>query len=426
MSTKTKGGAGLHGRKTRVIKEKYKGQIRETIVGFFRHDGKELPLEKGKSPKKKTLCEPDYLREFKKGKARTEELERLWDQMLAELLKEVEEKKVDSFEYTVGDLIDLFLETKLSGKKDVADPTRRLKYWKGRIGKRPVLYVDKQGRSLWSTEILKEKTKIKKLKCQRGIRKGLPILDRTVNGYFEDLRRLFSFAIELGKIDANPVRRGLVFETVDKSRNERKRELGEHEGEKEALIEACRPKSENNPNGTESPDLWDAFRFASWIGCRAGEMYKLKWTDVNLKDGILKFKDRKNESDQEINLSENLDCLQMLRERKLKSSGERKKRKGATYIMEKTNLVFPSSVAKAWNSARKKAGIGPDSGDDSRFTWHDLRHTFATMLRRQGVSIEDIAHSTGHADRQSTLRYAHVNDEIGKKNIGIAKKAFNF
>ena len=418
MSTKTKGGAGLHGRKTRVIKEKYKGKIRETIVGFFRHDGKELPLEKGKSPKKKTLCEPDYLREFKKGKARTDELERLWDQMLAELLKEVEEKKVDSFEYTVGDLIDLFLETKLSGKKDVADPTRRLKYWKSQIGKLPVNYTDKQNRSLWPGEILKVKKKIKSMKATRGPRIGLPILDRTVNGYFEDLRRLFSFAIELGQIETNPVRRGLVFETVDKSRNERKRELGEHEGEKEALIEACRT--------SESPDLWDAFRFASWIGCRAGEMYKLKWTDVNLKDGILKFKDRKNESDQEINLSENLDCLQMLRERKLKSSGERKKRKGATYIMEKTNLVFPSSVAKAWNSARKKAGIGPDSGDDSRFTWHDLRHTFATMLRRQGVSIEDIAHSTGHADRQSTLRYAHVNDEIGKKNIGIAKKAFNF
>ena len=43
-----------------------------------------------------------------------------------------------------------------------------------------------------------------------------------------------------------------------------------------------------------------------------------------------------------INLSENLDCLQMLRERKLKSSGMRKKRKGATFIMEKTNLVFHS------------------------------------------------------------------------------------
>ena len=418
MSTKTKGGAGLHGRKTRVIKEKYKGKIRETIVGFFRHDGKELPLEKGKSPKKKTLCEPDYLREFKKGKARTEELERLWDQMLAELLKEVEEKKVDSFEYTVGDLIDLFLETKLSGKKDVADPTRRLKYWISQIGKLPVNYTDKQNRSLWPGEILKVKKKIKSMKATRGTRIGLPILDRTVNGYFEDLRRLFSFAIELGQIETNPVRRGLVFETVDKSRNERKRELGEHEGEKEALIEACRT--------SESPDLWDEFRFASWIGCRAGEMRKLKWTDVNLKDGIIKFKDRKNERDQEVSLETNPDCLQMLRERKLKSNGERKKRKGATFIMEKTDLVFPSSVVKAWNSARKKAGIGPDSGEESRFTWHDLRHTFATMLRRAGVSIEDIAHSTGHAGTQSTLRYAHVNDEIGKKNIGIAKKAFNF
>ena len=232
--------------------------------------------------------------------------------------------------------------------------------------------------------ILKKKAKIQKLKCQRGRRRGLPILDRTVNGYFEDLRRLFSFAIELGKIDYNPVRRGISFETVDKSRNERKRELGEHEGEKEALIEACRL--------SESPDLWDAFRFATWIGCRSGEMYKLKWHDVNLKLGIIKFKDRKNESDQEINLSENPECLSMLRERKLKSTGEQRKKVGAVYVMEKTDLVFPAKVTTAWNSARKKCGIGSDAGDDARFTWHDLRHTFATMLRREGVSIEDIQH----------------------------------
>lgn len=418
MTTKQKGGAGIQGNQTRVVKEKYKGKIRETIVGFFQHDGKELPLEKGKRPMKRTLCSPEYLRAFPKGKARTNELQRLWDEMLAELLKDVEEKRPETFEYTVADLIDLFLETKLSGKKDVADPTRRLKYWKSQIGKLPVNYTDKQNRSLWPGEILKVKKKIKSMKATRGTRIGLPILDRTVNGYFEDLRRLFSFAIELGQIETNPVRRGLVFETVDKSRNERKRELGEHEGEKEALIDACRT--------SESPDLWDAFRFASWIGCRAGEMYKLKWTDVNLKDGIIKFKDRKNERDQEVSLETNPDCLQMLRERKLKSTGERKKRKGATFVMEKTDLVFPSSVVKAWNSARKKAGIGPDSGEESRFTWHDLRHTFATMLRRAGVSIEDIAHSTGHAGTQSTLRYAHVNDEIGKKNIGIASKAFNF
>ena len=117
MTTKQKGGAGIQGNQTRVVKEKYKGKIRETIVGFFQHDGKELPLEKGKRPMKRTLCSPEYLRAFPKGKARSNELQRLWDEMLAELLKDVEEKRPETFEYTIADLIDLFLETKLSGKK---------------------------------------------------------------------------------------------------------------------------------------------------------------------------------------------------------------------------------------------------------------------------------------------------------------------
>ena len=297
---------------------------------------------------KRTLCSPEYLRAFPKGKARSNELQRLWDEMLAELLKDVEEKRPETFEYTVADLIDLFLETKLSGKKDVADPTRRLKYWKSQIGKLPVNYTDKQNRSLWPGEILKVKKKIKSMKATRGTRIGLPILDRTVNGYFEDLRRLFSFAIELGQIETNPVRRGLVFETVDKSRNERKRELGEHEGEKEALIEACRT--------SESPDLWDAFRFASWIGCRAGEMYKLKWTDVNLKDGIIKFKDRKNERDQEVSLETNPDCLQMLRERKLKSTGERKKEKARRSSWKRRIWSFRRASSRLGIRLAKKPG----------------------------------------------------------------------
>ena len=113
MSTKTKGGAGIQGNQTRVVIEKYKGKIRETIVGFFKFDGKELPIDKGKRPTKRTLCSPEYLRGFPKGKARSTELQRLWDEMLADLLIKINETKDESFDYSVGDLIDLFLETKL-------------------------------------------------------------------------------------------------------------------------------------------------------------------------------------------------------------------------------------------------------------------------------------------------------------------------
>ena len=41
MTTKQKGGAGIQGNQTRVVKEKYKGKIRETIVGFFQQDAAE-------------------------------------------------------------------------------------------------------------------------------------------------------------------------------------------------------------------------------------------------------------------------------------------------------------------------------------------------------------------------------------------------
>lgn len=42
-------------------------------------------------------------------------------------------------------------------------------------------------------------------------------------------------------------------------------------------------------------------------------------------------------------------------------------------------------------------------------TPHDLRHTFASHLRMAGVPIEDIADLLGHADIQTTRRYAHIH-----------------
>jgi site-specific recombinase XerD len=42
---------------------------------------------------------------------------------------------------------------------------------------------------------------------------------------------------------------------------------------------------------------------------------------------------------------------------------------------------------------------------------HDLRHTFATTLRKAGYGIDVIAQLLGHADLRQTQIYAHIADE---------------
>jgi integrase len=42
------------------------------------------------------------------------------------------------------------------------------------------------------------------------------------------------------------------------------------------------------------------------------------------------------------------------------------------------------------------------------FRWHDLRHTFASSLRMNGVPPEDIADLLGHKSLTMTRRYAHL------------------
>ena len=51
----------------------------------------------------------------------------------------------------------------------------------------------------------------------------------------------------------------------------------------------------------------------------------------------------------------------------------------------------------------KQAGI------DDKFTFHDLRHTHATMLFKQGINSKVISERLGHSKTQLTLDvYSHV------------------
>jgi len=72
-------------------------------------------------------------------------------------------------------------------------------------------------------------------------------------------------------------------------------------------------------------------------------------------------------------------------------------------------MLFPvrgkiGSVRPAWERVRTAAGLG-----DVRF--HDLRHSFASLLAGDGASLLMIGKLLGHTQERTTARYAHLADK---------------
>jgi site-specific recombinase XerD len=92
-----------------------------------------------------------------------------------------------------------------------------------------------------------------------------------------------------------------------------------------------------------------------------------------------------------------------------------------------SDLVFPSSSGTkiqkqrlliAFKKAVKKEGI-------IDFTFHDLRHTFATRLAQSGVDLYAISKLLGHSDISTTQRYAHHCPESLRNSVEILENCYN-
>jgi integrase len=136
-------------------------------------------------------------------------------------------------------------------------------------------------------------------------------------------------------------------------------------------------------------------RLALYTGMRRGEMFKLKWNDIDFQRGFIAIKNPKGGVSQKIPLNEQ--ARQVL---------ENHPRTAENVFVRPDGEPF-TDIRRRVNPIKQAAGIP----DDFR-ALHGLRHSFASMLASSGkVDLYTIQKLLTHKSPVMTQRYAHLRDE---------------
>ena len=129
-------------------------------------------------------------------------------------------------------------------------------------------------------------------------------------------------------------------------------------------------------------------------GMRQGEVFNLRWPDVNFDRATVVIHGSGAKSGMTRHIPLNDEALEALKTWHDQGT--------------KTGHAFPSrdggrmdNVKKAWAGVLKAATI-------TEFRWHDMRHHFASRLVMEGVDLNTVRELLGHSDIKMTLRYAHL------------------
>ncbi len=138
--------------------------------------------------------------------------------------------------------------------------------------------------------------------------------------------------------------------------------------------------------------------FALDTGGRRSELLGLDWCNVDLGQRRITFVKTKNGHNRTIRLTERAKTILV---------GLGPKETGPVFTYGGKAM---KEVTSSFKRAREKAGL-----KDVRF--HDLRHTFASRLVQQGVSLYEAMHLTGHKSVSMIQRYAHLAPDFQEAAI---------
>jgi len=213
------------------------------------------------------------------------------------------------------------------------------------------------------------------------------------------VKRIFQMAVDNGKMDRNPAL-GLMVKVPETP----KKVLTNSDAET-FLSQAKLTNHRFYP-------IW---ALALFTGCRSGELYALKWSDVDMEARTISisrswnskngFTSTKNQKSRMVPISDEL--MVFLKQLRLQRGKEE-------FVLPHLQEWTRGCAAKVTRAFCKAIGV-----TDIKF--HDLRATFITNLLARGVPLAVVMAIVGHADMETTnvyLRQAGVEIQGGTDKLG--------
>ena len=227
------------------------------------------------------------------------------------------------------------------------------------------------------------------------LRRAQDVAHSTVDKDLAVLKAFFNWCVARNLAASNPVRRVKLFHED----NSRLRYLSREEYDR--LLKAARTID-------TSPYLEEKIILAIHTGLRRGSLFNLRWDQIDFANRVVRIP--RTKSGRPLSLPMNATTISTLQT--LHAAGDLT-----------SPYVFPHTAGpKAGEPVRDiKNGFhrALELAEISDFTWHDLRHTFASWLMMRGASLRSVAELLGHQSLKMTMRYAHLSPAYLSAEVGL-------
>ncbi len=231
---------------------------------------------------------------------------------------------------------------------------------------------------------------VRRIDIERFIaRKQARYAAKTVNHYLGVLTVLFNAAVEWEELDRSPCR------GVKRLREDPPNTMFWTFEESAAFLTAAE----------QEPDWHLLFLMAMRTGLRQGELFALRWSDVDFERSAIHVQrsvSHGHETSPKSNRTRRVPMTRALEEALRAVSGT-----GSTRVFARIDGKPPtnSRARRALERLAKAATV-------KRIRFHDLRHTYASHLVMRGVPLNTVRELMGHSDLKMTQRYAHLAPDV--------------